>query len=93
MKETKIELVEGMGDVANMNIESLPEEKTDELEQLELKEEHYLKVDSVAKQQFDYNRNIALANDFPELQVKTNNDPIALAPGEGIYGFYNDDVM
>ena len=93
-KIEKIDIVEGMGDVENMNIESLPEEETvDELEQLELKEEHYLKVDSVAKQQFDYNRNIALANDFPELQVKTNNDPIALAPGEGIYGFCNDDVM
>ena len=56
----------------------------DEIEKLELKEEHYLKVDPVAKQQFEYNQNIALTNDFPELQVKIQSDPISLAPGEGI---------
>ena len=59
-------------------------ETVDELEQLELREEQYLKVDAVAKQQFEYNRNIALANDFPELGIKIQNDPISLAPGEGI---------
>ena len=60
------------------------EETVDELEQLELREEQYLKVDAVAKQQFEYNRNLALANDFPELGIKIQNDPISLAPGEGI---------
>ena len=56
----------------------------DEIEKLDIEEEQYLKVDAVAKQQFEYNRNIALANDFPELQVKIQDDPISLAPGEGI---------
>ena len=55
----------------------------DEIEEFEKKEEHYLKVDAVARQQFEYNRNIAFSNDFPELQVKLQNDPIDLAPGEG----------
>ena len=55
----------------------------DEIEEFEKKEAHYLKVDSVAKEQFEYNRNIAFANDFPELQVKIQNDPIDVAPGEG----------
>ena len=49
-----------------------------------MREEQYLKVDAVARQQFEYNRNIALADDFPELQVKIQNEPISLAPGEGI---------
>ena len=55
----------------------------DEIEEFEKKEAHYLKVDAVAKEQFEYNRNIAFANDFPELQVKIQNDPIDVAPGEG----------
>ena len=42
-----------------------------------------MKVDAVAKEQFEYNRNIAFANDFPELLVKIQNDPIDVAPGEG----------
>ena len=74
----------------NENVES--EEKIDdkdksvsedEIEEFEKKEAHYLKVDAVAKEQFEYNRNIAFANDFPELQVKIQNDPIDVAPGEG----------
>ena len=56
----------------------------DELEEFEEKEEHYLKVDAVAKEQFEYNRNIAFSNDFPELQIMIQNDPIDLAPGEGM---------
>ena len=55
-----------------------------EFEEFEKKEEHYLKVDAVAKEQFEYNRNIAFSNDFPELQVQIQNDPIDLAPGEGM---------
>ena len=45
-------------------------------------------MDAVAKQQFEYNKNICLANDFPELQVKIQNDPISLAPGEGTFRSY-----
>ena len=55
----------------------------DEIEEFEKREEHYLKVDAVAKEQFEYNRNIAFANDFPELEVNIQNDAIDLAPGEG----------
>ena len=88
MEVETIELIEteGEGTVEHIeNISNTQEEETkDELEQLELREEHYLKVDAVAKQQFDYNRNLALANDFPELGIKIQNDPISLAPGEGI---------
>ena len=58
-------------------------ESEDEIEEFEKNEEHYLKVDAVAKEQFEYNRNIAFSNDFPELQVKIQNDPIDVAPGEG----------
>ena len=80
--EGKIEVIE--------KIKSTHEEEVtvDELEQLELREEQYLKVDAVAKQQFEYNRNLALTNDFPELGVRIQNDPISLAPGEGIGRFY-----
>ena len=81
-----IEIIEGEGDIENIeasNIKEDEEASDDELEQYELREEQYLKVDAVAKQQFEYNRNIAMANDFPELQVRTQNDPIPLAPGEG----------
>ena len=55
----------------------------DEIEEFEKMEEHYLKVDAVAKEQFEYNRNVAFANDFPELEVNIQNDAIDLAPGEG----------
>ena len=82
-----IEIIEGQGDVDSIEkSKNLQEDKEseDELEQFELKEEQYLKVDAVAKQQFQYNRNVAYSNDFPELQVKIQNDPISLAPGEGI---------
>ena len=75
------------------NIENIDREETiddkdsnaseDEIEEFEKKEEHYLKVDAVAKEQFEYNRNVAFANDFPELQVTIQNDAIDLAPGEG----------
>ena len=86
--EDKIEKIEIIEDNVQ-NIEILKnkegeEETEDELEQIELKEEQYIKVDAVAQQQFEYNRNIAMANDFPELHVKIQNDPISLAPGEGI---------
>ena len=48
----------------------------------------------MAKQQFQYNRNVAYSNDFPELQVKIQNDPISLAPGEGMFYFqYNVKVV
>ena len=82
-----IEIIESEGDIENIEIVKSSEDKetVDELEQLELEEEQYLKVDAVAKQQFEYNKNICLANDFPELQVKIQNDPISLAPGEGTF--------
>ena len=79
--------IDGQGDIEQMkNSQEEEKDSEDELEQLELREEQYLKVDAVAKQQFEYNKNICLANDFPELQVKIQNqdDPISLAPGEGI---------
>ena len=87
MKGVTIETIKIEGDVEHIeNLKSTQDEKEteDELAQLELREEQYLKVDAVARQQFEYNRNIALADDFPELQVKTQNEPISLAPGEGI---------
>ena len=89
--EDEIENIEEIKESEVENIEIIEDqgkgddiETDDEIEKLELKEEQYLKVDAVAKQQFEYNRNIALANDFPELNVKIQNDPISLAPGEGI---------
>ena len=92
-----IEIIEGQGDVDSIEkSKNLQEDKEseDELEQFELKEEQYLKVDAVAKQQFQYNRNVAYSNDFPELQVKIQNDPISLAPGEGMFYFqYNVKVV
>ena len=91
-KETKVDTIEATeieGEVEHIEEtkstqEEEEKETVDELEQLELREEQYLKVDAVAKQQFEYNRNIALANDFPELGIKIQNEPISLAPGEGI---------
>ena len=85
-KVENIEVIGGEGDIENIEVSKVKEDEEasdDELEQYELREEQYLKVDAVAKQQFEYNRNIAMANDFPELQVRTQNDPIPLAPGEG----------
>ena len=85
---TKNENIEGNGEDQNIESKGKEDDETiDELEQIELREEQYLKADAVAKQQFEYNRNVALANDFPELQVKIN-DPIEMAPGEGIHRFY-----
>ena len=87
MKVDTIEEIEIEGKVDNIENTKRTqkeEETVDELEHLELREEQYLKEDAVAKQQFEYNRNLALANDFPELGIKVQNDPISLAPGEGI---------
>ena len=53
----------------------------DPLELAEKEEEDYLKKDSVAKYQFDYNRVTAFANDHPEV----NAEPLSIAPGEGTY--------
>ena len=86
-KVENIEIIEGQGrddDIEILKSSHEGEETVDEIEKLDIEEEQYLKVDAVAKQQFEYNRNIALANDFPELQVKIQDDPISLAPGEGI---------
>ena len=92
------EILDGQENIEKIEkMNSLQDDKNesdDELEQYELKEEHYLKVDAVAKQQFQYNRNVAYSNDFPELQVKVQNDPISLAPGEGmVYFQYNVKVI
>ena len=86
--------IENQGDVESIekmnSSQDKEKESEDELEQYELKEEQYLNVDAVAKQQFQYNRNIAYSNDFPELQVKVQDEPISLAPGEGkVYFQYN----
>ena len=50
----------------------------------EAEEEKYLKNDAVAKWQFDYNKVICFGNDFPELSAAAHNDPISVAPGEGL---------
>ena len=93
-EEKEGETIEIEGEVEHIEKSTQEEKDTEnELEQLELREEQYLKEDAVAKQQFEYNRNIALADDFPELQVKIQNEPISLAPGEGIGGFYINDYI
>ena len=65
-------------DVKNENFD-VSEEQSEE----EMKE--YLLKDSVAKFQFDYNRNTCFANDVPEISVKDTIDSksISIAPGEG----------
>ena len=61
------------------------EAEVDEVELCEAEEEKYLKNDAVARWQFDYNKVICFGNDFPELSAaQHNNDPISLAPGEGL---------
>ena len=46
--------------------------------------EEFLKKDSVAKFQFDYNRNTCFANDMPEISVNDKETPtLCIAPGEG----------
>ena len=64
--------------------EMKPEDKVplDELDRAEKEEEYYLKHDSAAKFQFNYNRVTAFANDNPEIHLE---EPLTLAPGEGSY--------
>ena len=81
--ENVMKIDDGNSKEPNEDNDSSNRASEDEIEEFEKKEEHYLKVDAVARQQFEYNRNIAFANDFPELQVKIQNDPIDVAPGEG----------
>ena len=85
IKEDNEEIIGNVKDIDCMEKigEKNKSRSDDELEEFEEKEEHYLKVDAVAKEQFEYNRNVAFANDFPELQVKIQDEPIDLAPGEG----------
>ena len=64
--------------------EAAKEEEVDEVELCEAEEERYLRNDAVAKWQFDYNRVICFGNDFPELSAPAQNEPISLAPGEGL---------
>ena len=61
-----------------------PEEKVplDGLDSAEKEEEYYLKHDSAAKFQFNYNRVTAFVNDNPEVHVQ---EPLILAPGEGSF--------
>ena len=40
----------------------------------------YIKRDPVARQQFDYDKNICFVNDLPEIHVNTS---LSVAPGEG----------
>ena len=60
------------------------EEEVDDMKLCEAEEEKYLRNDAVAKWQFDYNRVICFSNDFPELSAPVQNDPISVAPGEGL---------
>ena len=60
------------------------EEEVDDMKLCEAEEEKYLRNDAVAKWQFDYNRVICFGNDFPELSAPVQNDPISVAPGEGL---------
>ena len=60
------------------------EEEVDDVELCDAEEEKYLRNDAVAKWQFDYNRVICFGNDFPELSATVQNDPISVAPGEGL---------
>ena len=54
----------------------------DDLSEKDIKE--YLEKDSVAKFQFDYNRNTCFSNDIPEINVnEIDNQSISVAPGEG----------
>ena len=64
--------------------EAAKEEAVDEVELCEAEEERYLRNDAVAKWQFDYNRVICFGNDFPELSAPAQNEPISVAPGEGL---------
>ena len=82
-EENVLNIEDGSSKEPNDENDASNKTSEDEIEEFEKKEEHYLKVDAVARQQFEYNRNIAFSNDFPELQVKLQNDPIDLAPGEG----------
>ena len=56
-------------------------EDNDELTALQKEEEYYLKNDSVAKYQFNYNSVTTFSNDYPEMDV--GGVPLAVAPGEG----------
>ena len=60
----------------------------DELKLCDAEEEKYLRNDPVAKWQFDYNRVICFGNDFPELPSAVQNDPISVAPGEGLLNVF-----
>ena len=59
----------------------VPDEDNDELTALEKEEEYYLKNDSVAKFQFNYNSVTTFSNDYPEMDV--GGVPLSVAPGEG----------
>ena len=78
-------------DVIDDNSEAAKEATAavDELKLCDAEEEKYLRNDPVAKWQFDYNRVICFGNDFPELPSSSQNDPISVAPGEGLlHEFY-----
>ena len=51
--------------------------------------DNYVREDPTRRFQFNYNENVAMANDFPEAQVDTNaltvkrNNYANAAPGEG----------
>ena len=70
---------------ANVLVENLKDEILEEVDDLNEKEiEEYLLKDSVAKFQFDYNRNTCFANDMPEINVNEEvEEGIPIAPGEG----------
>ena len=97
--EVEVDCVTARGDeVDNMDIskqslndcvvedldEAVKEAEVDEVELCEAEEEKYLKNDAVAKWQFDYNKVICFGNDFPELSAAVHDEPISVAPGEGL---------
>ena len=50
----------------------------------EEEEEYYLKHDSAAKFQFNYNRVTAMSHQYPEINFRDDKiDPFNIAPGEG----------
>ena len=76
--------------VLDDNTEAAKEEtvEVDALKLCDAEEEKYLRNDPVAKWQFDYNRVICFGNDFPELPSAVQNDPISVAPGEGLLNVF-----
>ena len=70
------------GDVLNLDVvdEFLPEVAVNVIDEEEAEINEYLTKDPVARQQFEYNKNVCLANDVPEIGI---NMSVSVAPAEG----------